>query len=57
MDNNNMNMKIDKLAEELYGEFGFCTCTEEQQNTIIKYVLDEVTVKLMEEKYGKSDII
>ena len=52
-----MNMKIDKLAEELYGEFGFSTCTEEQQNKIIKYVLDEVTVKLMEEKYGKSDII
>ena len=52
-----MKMKIDKLAEELYGEFGFSTCTEEQQNKIIKYVLDEVTVKLMEEKYGKSDII
>ena len=50
-------MKIDKLAKELYGEFGFSTCTEEQQNKIIQLILDEVTVKLMEEKYGKADII
>ena len=50
-------MKIDKYAEELYGEFGFSTCTEEQQDKIIKLILDEVTVKLMSEKYGKADII
>ena len=50
-------MKIDKYAKELYGEFGFSTCTEEQQNKIIQLILDEVTVKLMEEKYGKADII
>ena len=41
-----MNMKIDKLAEELFGEFGFSTCTEEQQKIIIKKVLDEVTIKM-----------
>jgi hypothetical protein len=50
-------MKIDKYAEELYGEFGFSTCTNEQQDKIIKLILDEVTVKLMSEKYGKADII
>ena len=41
-----MNMKIDKLAEELYGEFGFSTCTEEQQKIIINKILDEVTIKM-----------
>ena len=41
-----MNMKIDKLAEELFGEFGFSTCTEEQQKVIIKKILDEVTIKM-----------
>ena len=46
-DNNNMNMKIDKLAEELYGEFGFSTCTEEQQQVIIKKILDITTIRLM----------
>ena len=35
-------MKIDKLAKELYGEFGFSTCTEEQQKRIIQYILDEL---------------
>ena len=39
-----MNMKIDKLAKEIYGEFGFSTCTEEQQKVIIKKILDEVRV-------------
>ena len=41
-----MNMKIDKLAEELFGEFGFSTCTEEQQKIIINKILDEVTIKM-----------
>jgi len=50
-------MKIDKYAEELYGEFGFSTCTQEQQDKIIQLILDEVTVKLMSERYGKADII
>ena len=40
-----MKMKIDKLAEELFGEFGFSTCTEEQQKIIINKILDEVTIK------------
>ena len=52
-----MRMKIDKYAEELYGEFGFSTCTQEQQDKIIQLILDEVTVKLMSERYGKADII
>ena len=51
------DMKIDKYAKELYGEFGFSTCTEEQQKKIIQLILDEVTVRIMEEKYGKADII
>ena len=50
-------MKIDKLAKELYGEFGFSTCTEEQQKKIIQLILDEVTVKHMSKIYGKADII
>jgi len=40
-------MKIDKLAKELYGEFGFSTCNEEQQQVIIKKILDITTIKLM----------
>jgi hypothetical protein len=40
-------MKIDKLAKEMYGEFGFSTCTEEQQKNIVKIILDEVTIKYM----------
>ena len=40
-------MKIDKLAKEMYGEFGFSTCTEEQQRNIIQIILDEVTIKYM----------
>ena len=38
-------MKIDKLAKEIYGEFNFSTCNEEQQKIIIKKILDEVTIK------------
>ena len=30
---------------QIYGEFGFSTCTEEQQEVIIKKILDEVTIK------------
>ena len=52
-----MRTKIDKYAEELYGEFGFSTCTEEQQDKIIQLILDEVTVKYMRRIYGDSDII
>ena len=39
-------MKIDKLAQKLYGEFGFATCNEEQQQVIIKKILEEVTIKM-----------
>ena len=41
-----MNMKIDKMAIEMFGEFGFTTCNEEQQQIIIKKLLDEVTIKM-----------
>ena len=41
-------MKIDKMAKEMFGEFGFSTCTEEQQNIIIKKLLDETTIKHFE---------
>lgn len=33
--NNNMNKILDKIAQEQYGEFGFSTCTDEQQMEII----------------------
>ena len=32
---NNMNKILDKIAQEKYGEFGFSTCTDEQQMEII----------------------
>ena len=38
--------QLDKLAHELYSEFGFNTCNEEQQQVIIKKILDEVTIKM-----------
>jgi len=47
-------MKIDKLAREIYGEFGFSTCTEEQQKVIIKKILDEVTIKLNSNDWFKN---
>ena len=31
--------KMNMLAEELYGEFGFNTCTDEQQTEILKQVI------------------
>jgi hypothetical protein len=27
---------LDRLAEEMYGEFGFTTCTNEEQREILK---------------------
>ena len=33
---NSMIKKLDKLAQEIFGEFGFDTCTLEQQLIIIK---------------------
>ena len=30
-----MKEKLDKLAQEIFGEFGFDTCTPEQQVVII----------------------
>ena len=51
------NMKIDKLAKEMFGKSNFNKCTEEQQDKIIQLILDEVTVKYMRRIYGDSDII
>jgi hypothetical protein len=31
--------QMNMLAEELYGEFGFNTCTDEQQTEILKQVI------------------
>ena len=42
-----MQELLDKLAEERYGEFGFTTCTEEQQKEIFSHVLKMNT-------YGKG---
>tara|TARA_R100001480_G_scaffold149873_1_gene150022 strand:+ start:546 stop:677 length:132 start_codon:yes stop_codon:yes gene_type:complete len=36
---------IDKIAQERFGEFGFSTCTEEQQQIILKELLNSVTIK------------
>ena len=51
------NMKIDKLAKEMFGKSNFNKCTEEEQECVIKVILDEVTVKYMRRIYGDSDII
>ena len=40
-------MKIDKMAISMFGEFGFATCNEEQQQVIIKKILDITTIRLM----------
>ena len=34
------------MAMSMFGEFGFATCDEEQQQVIIKKLLDEVTIKM-----------
>ena len=31
-----MSKKLDKLAEEMYGEFGFSTCSKAEQEEIIE---------------------
>ena len=36
--NYNITQQLDHFAEEDYGEFGFSTCTVEQQENIIKKV-------------------
>jgi hypothetical protein len=30
---------MNKIAEELFGEFGFATCTEEEQVAIVKELI------------------
>jgi|TARA_R100000479_G_scaffold175422_1_gene126430 hypothetical protein len=32
---------LDTLAQEWYGEFGFSTCTSEEQDVIVNYVFKQ----------------
>ena len=34
--------KLDKLAEEMYGEFGFSTCCTAEQEEIIKIIKNDL---------------
>ena len=35
-----MLKKLDQLADELYAEFGFTTCSEDQQEKILQEFVD-----------------
>ena len=37
---NNLNI-LNKIAEEQYGEFGFSTCTEEEQVMIVTTLINK----------------
>ena len=39
MNYDNHMAELDKLAEDLYSEFGFFTCTDEQMTNIIELYL------------------
>jgi hypothetical protein len=34
-----MMEKLDHLAKEMYGEFGFLTCSDEEQNNILSTLI------------------
>ena len=34
--------KLDRLAKEMYAEFGFWTCTKEEQEKILKVIKNEL---------------
>ena len=34
--------KLDKLAEEMYGEFGFSTCCTAEQERIVKVIKNDL---------------
>ena len=41
---------MNKIAEELFGEFGFATCTEEEQVIIVKELIRNPKYRNLNEK-------
>ena len=44
--------KLDKLAEEMYGEFGFSTCCTAEQEQIVNHVSNELLWTIEEFELG-----
>ena len=44
--------KLDKLAKEMFAEFGFWTCTREEQQKIIKVIKNELLMEIEEFELG-----
>ena len=44
--------KLDKLAKEMYAEFGFWTCTREEQKDILKVIKNELLWNIEEFHLG-----
>ena len=44
--------KLDKLAEEMYAEFGFSTCSTTEQEQIVNHVSNELLWTIEEFELG-----
>tara|TARA_R100001126_G_C4791000_1_gene131879 strand:- start:66 stop:260 length:195 start_codon:yes stop_codon:yes gene_type:complete len=44
--------KLDRLAKEMYAEFGFWTCTREEQEEILKVIKNEMLWSIEEFHLG-----
>ena len=44
--------KLDKLAKEMFAEFGFWTCSREEQERIIKVIKNDFLVSIEEFQLG-----
>ena len=44
--------KLDKLAKEMYAQFGFWTCTREEQKDILKVIKNELLWNIEEFHLG-----
>ena len=44
--------KLDKLAKEMFAEFGFWTCSREEQERIVKVIKNDLLVSIAEFHLG-----
>ena len=40
--------KLDKLAKEMFAEFGFWTCSREEQERIVKVIKNDLLLRIEE---------
>ena len=40
--------KLDELAKEMFGEFGFWTCSRDEQERIVKVIKNDLLVNIEE---------